>query len=66
MIVLSLSGTINHAAPAALYIEGKLTTSLNRSDAPIVDGPENALHMFSDSDLEYIVMEDILVTRASA
>jgi len=41
-----------------------LNTSLNRRGEPMVCSPEDALNMFYGSDLQYLVMEDILVTKA--
>jgi carbamoyltransferase len=40
-----------------------LNTSLNRRGEPVVCTPEDALNMFFGSDLEYLVMEDILCTK---
>ncbi len=40
-----------------------LNTSLNRRGEPIVCTPEDALDMFFGSDLKYLVMEDILVSK---
>ncbi len=40
-----------------------LNTSLNRQGEPIVCTPGDALAMFVGSDLEYLVMEDLLVTK---
>lgn len=40
-----------------------LNTSLNRRGEPIVCSPADALNMFYGSDLEYLVMEDILVRK---
>ncbi|NJN51017.1 MAG: hypothetical protein HC809_03770 [Gammaproteobacteria bacterium] len=40
-----------------------LNTSLNRRGEPIVSSPDDALAMFYGSDLEYLVMEDMLVTK---
>ncbi len=40
-----------------------LNTSLNRRGEPMVCSPVDALNMFYGSDLEYLVMEDILVTK---
>jgi carbamoyltransferase len=40
-----------------------LNTSLNRRGEPMVCTPEDALEMFFGSDLEYLIMEDILVTK---
>ncbi|RKZ95517.1 MAG: carbamoyltransferase, partial [Gammaproteobacteria bacterium] len=40
-----------------------LNTSLNRRGEPMVCNPTDALNMFFGSDLEYLVMEDILVTK---
>ncbi len=43
-----------------------LNTSLNRRGEPMVCSPEDALNMFFGSDLQYLVMEDILVTKGEA
>jgi carbamoyltransferase len=40
-----------------------LNTSLNRRGEPVVCTPEDALNMFYGSDLQYLIMEDILVTK---
>ncbi len=40
-----------------------LNTSLNRQGEPIVCTPADALAMFIGCDLEYLVMEDLLVTK---
>jgi carbamoyltransferase len=40
-----------------------LNTSLNRRGEPVVCSPTDALNMFFGSDLQYLIMEDILVTR---
>lgn len=40
-----------------------LNTSLNRRGEAMVCSPHDALEMFFGSDLEYLVMEDILVTK---
>ncbi len=40
-----------------------LNTSLNRRGEPMVCSPLDALEMFFGSDLEYLVMEDILVSK---
>jgi carbamoyltransferase len=42
-----------------------LNTSLNRRGEPMVCSPTDALNMFYGSDLEYLVMEDILVKKVS-
>lgn len=42
-----------------------LNTSLNRRGEPMVCSPIDALNMFYGSDLEYLVMEDILVKKQS-
>lgn len=42
-----------------------LNTSLNRRGEPMVCSPEDALNMFFGSDLEYLIMEDVLVTKNS-
>lgn len=41
-----------------------LNTSLNRRGEPMVCSPTDALNMFFGSDLEYLVMEDILITKS--
>ena len=43
-----------------------LNTSLNRRGEPMVCSPQDALEMFFGSDLQYLVMEDILVTKEKA
>ncbi len=40
-----------------------LNTSLNRRGEPMVCTPTDALNMFFDSDLQYLIMEDVLVLR---
>lgn len=40
-----------------------LNTSLNRRGEPMVCSPTDALNMFYGSDLEYLVMEDILIEK---
>ncbi len=40
-----------------------LNTSLNRRGEPMVCSPTDALNMFYGSDLEYLIMEDILVVK---
>ncbi len=40
-----------------------LNTSLNRRGEPMVCSPQDALNMFNGSDLEYLVMQDYLVTK---
>ena len=40
-----------------------LNTSLNRRGEPIVCTPDDALDMFFGSDLQYLAMEDFLVTK---
>ena len=40
-----------------------LNTSLNRRGEPMVCSPTDALNMFYGSDLEYLVMEDILIIK---
>ena len=40
-----------------------LNTSLNRRGEPMICSPTDALNMFYGSDLEYLVMEDILVVK---
>ena len=41
-----------------------LNTSLNRRGEPVVCSPDDALNMFLGSDLEYLVLEDWLVTKS--
>ena len=43
-----------------------LNTSLNRRGEPMVCTPTDALNMFFGSDLQYLIMEDILVRPAFA
>ena len=40
-----------------------LNTSLNRRGEPMICSPTDALNMFYGSDLEYLIMEDVLVTK---
>jgi carbamoyltransferase len=40
-----------------------LNTSLNGRGEPMVCSPEDALNRFYGSDLEYLIMEDVLVTK---
>jgi carbamoyltransferase len=40
-----------------------LNTSLNRRGEPMICSPTDALNMFFGSDLEYLIMEDILVVK---
>ncbi len=40
-----------------------LNTSLNRRGEPMVCSPADALNMFFGSDLEYLIMEDLLVSK---
>ncbi len=40
-----------------------LNTSLNRRGEPMICSPTDALNMFYGCDLEYLMMEDILVTK---
>ena len=40
-----------------------LNTSLNRRGEPMVCSPTDALNMFFGSDLQYLIMEDILVRK---
>ena len=40
-----------------------LNTSMNRRGEPMVCSPTDALDMFYGSDLEYLVLEDLLVTK---
>src|SRR5690606_6517851 len=43
-----------------------LNTSLNRRGEPMVCSPTDALNMFYGSDLQYLIMEDVLVVREGA
>ena len=43
-----------------------LNTSLNRRGEPMVCSPTDALNMFFGSDLQYLIMEDILVVKDGA
>ncbi|AWI77231.1 carbamoyltransferase [Parazoarcus communis] len=40
-----------------------LNTSLNRRGEPMICSPTDALNMFYGSDLEYLIMEDVLVVK---
>jgi carbamoyltransferase len=40
-----------------------LNTSLNRRGEPMICSPEDALNMFYGCDLEYLLMENVLVTK---
>jgi carbamoyltransferase len=42
-----------------------LNTSLNRRGVPMVCSPEDALKMFFGSDLQYLIMEDLLIVKKS-
>jgi len=42
-----------------------LNTSLNRRGEPMICSPADALNMFFGCDLEYLVMEDFLVTKVA-
>jgi carbamoyltransferase len=42
-----------------------LNTSLNRRGEPMICSPTDALNMFFGSDLEYLVMQDILVVKSA-
>jgi len=41
-----------------------LNTSLNRPGEAMICSPEDALEMFHGSDLEYLIMQDVLVTKS--
>lgn len=43
-----------------------LNTSLNRRGEPIACSPADALEIFVGSDLQYLLLEDLLVTKAGA
>jgi carbamoyltransferase len=43
-----------------------LNTSLNRRGEPMICSPTDALNMFFGCDLEYLMLEDILVTKQKA
>ena len=40
-----------------------LNTSLNRPGEAMICSPEDALNLFFGSDLEYLIMQDVLVTK---
>jgi carbamoyltransferase len=40
-----------------------LNTSLNRRGEPMVCSPKDALDMFFGCDLEYLILQDVLVTK---
>jgi len=40
-----------------------LNTSLNRRGEPMICSPTDALNMFYGSDLQYLIMEDVLVVK---
>jgi len=40
-----------------------LNTSMNRRGEPIVCTPADALDMFFGSDLRFLIMEDVLLTK---
>lgn len=42
-----------------------LNTSLNRRGEPMICSPTDALNMFFGSDLQYLIMEDVLVVKES-
>ncbi len=41
-----------------------LNTSLNRRGEPMICSPQDALNMFFGSDLQYLIMEDVLVVKS--
>ena len=43
-----------------------LNTSLNRRGEPMICSPTDALNMFYGSDLQYLIMQDILVVKEGA
>tara|TARA_E500000331_G_scaffold358469_2_gene425603 strand:+ start:1883 stop:3607 length:1725 start_codon:yes stop_codon:yes gene_type:complete len=43
-----------------------LNTSMNRRGEPMVCSPADALNMFFGSDLQYLLLEDLLVTKPSS
>jgi carbamoyltransferase len=43
-----------------------LNTSMNRRGEPMVCSPDDALNMFFGSDLQYLFLEDLLVTKAQS
>ncbi|MFT3759916.1 carbamoyltransferase [Thauera sp.] len=43
-----------------------LNTSLNRRGEPMICSPMDALNMFFGSDLQYLIMEDVLVVKEGA
>jgi carbamoyltransferase len=42
-----------------------LNTSLNRRGEPMICSPGDALDMFHGSDLQYLVMQDVLVRKGA-
>ena len=43
-----------------------LNTSMNRRGEPMVCSPTDAINMFFGSDLQYLLLEDLLVTKPSS
>ena len=43
-----------------------LNTSMNRRGEPVVCSPTDALNMFYGSDLQFLLLEDLLVTKRTA
>jgi carbamoyltransferase len=43
-----------------------LNTSMNRRGEPVVCSPTDALNMFFGSDLQFLLLEDLLVTKQTA
>ena len=43
-----------------------LNTSLNRHGEPMVCSPTDALNMFYGSDLQYLIMEDVLIRKSAS
>ena len=42
-----------------------LNTSLNRRGEPMICSPTDALNMFFGSDLQYLIMQDVLVVKTN-
>lgn len=54
------------AFKAANGVGGVLNTSFNLHGEPIVHGPEDALHVFENSHIDMILLEDVLIRRKGA
>jgi predicted NodU family carbamoyl transferase len=76
MNIPGVSGAVGHAASAALFVDGQLVAAVEeerflrdkhaRGRFPLLSSRyclEDALNMFYESDLEYLIMEDVLVRK---